>query len=176
MFAVVKSGGKQYRVANDQKILVDKIDAKEGSIVTLKDILMLVDNGKIVDGKQLEKIAVSASVVKQTRGPKIITLKHRRRKNSRRLKGHRQDLTLLKVLGIGDPSKLVIKKEKSIKKEDNKKDPDKKKEVLDKNEDVTKKIVAKQKNETNKASEKKKVNVESKTKKVTSTKLKKTKN
>ena len=130
MYAVVKSGGKQYRVSNDQKLLVDRIDAKEGSIVTLDNILMLVDNGKIVDKKTIDKIAVSASVVRQTRGPKIITLKHRRRKNSRRVRGHRQDLTLLKVLGIGDPAKLVIKKgeEKkgSPKKEASKKIEDKK--------------------------------------------------
>ena len=130
MYAVVKSGGKQYRVSNDQKLLVDRIDAKEGSIVTLDNILMLVDNGKIVDKKTIDKIAVSASVVRQTRGPKIITLKHRRRKNSRRVRGHRQDLTLLKVLGIGDPAKLVIKKDEakkgSPKKEASKKIEDKK--------------------------------------------------
>ena len=60
-------------------------------------------------------MAVSATVVRQTRGPKIITLKHRRRKNSRRVKGHRQDLTLIKVVGIGDPKKLVLKDEKKVK-------------------------------------------------------------
>ena len=69
---------------------------------------MVVDSGKISQGKDLQNMAVSATVVKQTRGPKIITLKHRRRKNSRRVKGHKQDLTLLKVVGIGDPKKLVI--------------------------------------------------------------------
>ena len=73
---------------------------------------MVVDSGKISQGKELQNMAVSATVVKQTRGPKIITLKHRRRKNSRRVKGHKQDLTLLKVVGIGDPKKLVIKDQK----------------------------------------------------------------
>ena len=73
---------------------------------------MVVDSGKISQGKDLQNMAVSATVVKQTRGPKIITLKHRRRKNSRRVKGHKQDLTLLKVVGIGDPKKLVIKDQK----------------------------------------------------------------
>merc|ERR1711998_629817 len=68
-------------------------------------------------GNELQNVAVSATVVKQTWGPKIITLKHRRRKNSRRVKGHRQDLTLLKVVGIGDPKKLVIKDEKKVTKE-----------------------------------------------------------
>ena len=85
--------------------------------VTLSDILMVVDSGKISKGNELQNVAVSATVVKQTRGPKIITLKHRRRKNSRRVKGHRQDLTLLKVVGIGDPKKLVIKDEKKVTKE-----------------------------------------------------------
>ena len=112
MYAVIKTGGKQYRVENDQKLLVERIKADEGSVVTLSDILMVVDSGKITKGNELQNVAVSATVVKQTRGPKIITLKHRRRKNSRRVKGHRQDLTLLKVVGIGDPKKLVIKDEK----------------------------------------------------------------
>ena len=117
MYAVVKTGGKQYRVENDQKLLVERINADEGSVVTLSDILMVVDSGKISKGNELQNIAVSATVVKQTRGPKIITLKHRRRKNSRRVKGHRQDLTLLKVVGIGDPKNLVIKDEKKVTKE-----------------------------------------------------------
>jgi large subunit ribosomal protein L21 len=112
MYAVIKTGGKQYKVENEQKILVDRINADEGSIVTLSDLLMVVDSGKISQGKDLQNMAVSATVVKQTRGPKIITLKHRRRKNSRRVKGHKQDLTLLKVVGIGDPKKLVIKDQK----------------------------------------------------------------
>ena len=125
MYAVIKTGGKQYRVENDQKLLVERIKAEEGSIVTLSNLLMVVDSGKVSTGNQLQNVAVSATVIKQTRGPKIITLKHRRRKNSRRVKGHRQDLTLLKVVGIGDPQKLVLKDEKKLKKE---KDPIVKKE------------------------------------------------
>ena len=117
MYAVIKTGGKQYRVENDQKLLVERIKAEEGSIVTLSNLLMVVDSGKITTGDQLQNVAVSATVIKQTRGPKIITLKHRRRKNSRRVKGHKQDLTLLKVVGIGDPKKLVLKDEKNLKKE-----------------------------------------------------------
>ena len=117
MYAVIKTGGKQYRVENDQKLLVERINADEGSVVTLSDILMVVESGKITNGNELQNVAVSATVVKQTRGPKIITLKHRRRKNSRRVKGHRQDLTLLKVVGIGDPKKLVIKDENKLTKE-----------------------------------------------------------
>ena len=115
MYAVIKTGGKQYRVENDQKILVERINADEGTIVTLPDLLMVVDSGKISKGSELQNMAVSATVIRQTRGPKIITLKHRRRKNSRRVKGHRQDLTLLQVVGIGDPKKLVLKDEKKVK-------------------------------------------------------------
>ena len=116
MYAVIKTGGKQYKVENEQNILVDRINADEGSIITLSDLLIVVESGKISQGKDLQNMAVSATVVKQTRGPKIITLKHRRRKNSRRVKGHKQDLTLLKVLGIGDPKKLVIKDQNKAKK------------------------------------------------------------
>ena len=76
MYAVVQTGGKQYRVENEQKLLVDKLKAEEGSIVTLDDLIMVVDNGKISLGKSLDNIAVSATVLKQTRGSKIITLKH----------------------------------------------------------------------------------------------------
>ena len=122
MYAVIKTGGKQYRVEHDQKLLVERINADEGSVITLSDILMVVDSGKITKGNELQNVAVSATVVKQTRGPKIITLKHRRRKNSRRVKGHRQDLTLLKVVGIGDPKKLVIKDEKKVTKDKVQKD------------------------------------------------------
>ena len=142
MYAVIKTGGKQYRVENDQKLLVERIKAEEGSIVTLSNLLMVVDSGKVSTGDQLQNVAVSATVIKQTRGPKIITLKHRRRKNSRRVKGHRQDLTLLKVVGIGDPKKLVLKDEKKLKKE---KDPIVKKEKSSKSTEKasdTKKVKA----------------------------------
>ena len=133
MYAVIKTGGKQYKVENEQKILVDRINADEGSIVTLSDLLMVVDSGKISQGKDLQNMAVSATVVKQTRGPKIITLKHRRRKNSRRVKGHKQDLTLLKVVGIGDPKKLVIKDQKKV---SNKKAESKSKDTTSKSSEI----------------------------------------
>ena len=153
MYAVIKTGGKQYKVENEQKILVDRINADEGSIVTLSDLLMVVDSGKISQGKDLQNIAVSATVVKQTRGPKIITLKHRRRKNSRRVKGHKQDLTLLKVLGIGDPKKLVIKDQKKA---------------------TNKKVENKSKVSTSKSSEEKQITKKSVTKKTDSKAVKKT--
>lgn len=98
-------------------------------------------------------MAVSATVVKQTRGPKIITLKHRRRKNSRRVKGHKQDLTLLKVVGIGDPKKLVIKDQKKA---------------------TNKKVENKSKVSTSKSSEEKQITKKSVTKKTDSKPVKKT--
>ena len=116
MYAVIKTGGKQYKVENEQKILVDRINADEGSIVTLSDLLMVVDSGKISQGKDLQNMAVSATVVKQTRGPKIITLKHRRRKNSRRKNGHRQQFSLIRINKIFAKDGKIIS-EAEIKKE-----------------------------------------------------------
>lgn len=101
MFAVVKTGGKQYRVAKDDKILVESIKAEEGATVSLDEVMMIGENGSVTVGTPLVKDAVvSAEVVSQTRGPKIIIFRRKRRKNHRRTQGHRQDLTLLKITGI----------------------------------------------------------------------------
>ncbi|MEC7243760.1 MAG: 50S ribosomal protein L21 [Pseudomonadota bacterium] len=101
MYAVVKTGGKQYRVSKDDTILVEKLDAKEGEVVTLSDVIMLGDGANITIGKpKVANAAVEAKVVSQTRGPKIIIFRRKRRKNHRRTQGHRQDLTLLKVTDI----------------------------------------------------------------------------
>ena len=72
MYAVIKTGGKQYKVENEQKILVDRINADEGSIVTLSDILMVVDSGKISQGKDLQNMAVSATVVSKPVAQKLL--------------------------------------------------------------------------------------------------------
>ena len=101
MYAVVKTGGKQYRVSKDDTILVEKLDAQEGETVTLSDVIMLGDGGNVTIGKpKVANAAVEARVVSQTRGPKIIIFRRKRRKNHRRTQGHRQDLTLLKVTDI----------------------------------------------------------------------------
>jgi large subunit ribosomal protein L21 len=117
MYALVKTGGKQYRVAKDDTILVERIAAEEGSEVILNDIIMLGDGEKLTIGTpKVEGAAVSATVMRQTRGPKIIIFRRKRRKNHRRTQGHRQDLTLLKITGIAEdakkltPTKLVAKK------------------------------------------------------------------
>ncbi len=101
MFAVIKTGGKQYKVAKDDVIEVEKIDLEAGKSVELGDVLMLSDGGKVEVGAPfLAGAKVSAEVVEQTRGDKIIIFKKKRRQNYRRKKGHRQDLTVLKITGI----------------------------------------------------------------------------
>ena len=98
MYAVVKTGGKQYRVAKDDVIIVEKLSADAGAAVELDQVLIL-DNGKeTVVGKPLiEGARVAATVLDQTRGDKIIVFKKKRRKDYKRKKGHRQDLTVLRI-------------------------------------------------------------------------------
>ena len=106
MYAVVKTGGKQYRVTKDDTILVEKLDADEGQTVTLLDVMLLGDGNKVTVGNPVVADAsVEATVVSQTRGPKIIIFRRKRRKNHRRTQGHRQDLTLLKITDITTSSK-----------------------------------------------------------------------
>lgn len=101
MYAVVKTGGKQYRVAKDDKILVERLDGEAGSAIQLDNVMMLVDGDKVTVGTpQVVGASVAAEVVEQTRGPKIIIFRRKRRKNHRRTQGHRQDLTLLKITDI----------------------------------------------------------------------------
>lgn len=101
MYAVVKTGGKQYRVAQNDVILVEKLAVDPGSVIELDQVLML-DDGKattvgtpLVDGAR-----VAATVVDQTRGEKIIVFKKKRRKDYKRKAGHRQDLTVLRITEI----------------------------------------------------------------------------
>lgn len=112
MYAVVKTGGKQYRVAKDDKILVERIEGEAGASIQLDNVMMLVDGEKVQIGAPLvEGASVAAEVVEQTRGPKIIIFRRKRRKNHRRTQGHRQDLTLLKITDIlADGKKPAAKK------------------------------------------------------------------
>ena len=108
MYALVKTGGKQYRVSKDDTILVERIAAEEGAEVILYDIVMLGDGDKVTIGNpKVDGAAVSATVVRQTRGPKIIIFRRKRRKNHRRTQGHRQDLTLLKINDIAEDAKKL---------------------------------------------------------------------
>ena len=114
MFAIVRTGGKQYRVAAGDKIAVEKIDGEAGDTVSLGDILLAGDGGEVKDAKGL---TVSAEIIAQTRGEKVIVFKKRRRHNYRRRNGHRQSLTLLRILAVGDAKKAAPKKEAAPKAE-----------------------------------------------------------
>ena len=117
MYAVVRTGGKQYRVAKDDTILVERIAADEGAEVILDDVVMLGDGEKVTIGApRVEGAAVRATVVSQTRGPKIIIFRRKRRKNHRRTQGHRQDLTLLKISAIAEDGKSLKPKAAPAKK------------------------------------------------------------
>ncbi|MEP9402865.1 50S ribosomal protein L21 [Sphingomonas sp. VNH70] len=99
MFAIVRTGGKQYRVAAGDKIVVEKLDGEAGSSVTLGDVLLAGDGA---DLKSVEGLTVSAEIVAQAKGEKVIVFKKRRRHNYRRRNGHRQQHTILKITAIGD--------------------------------------------------------------------------
>ena len=117
MYAVVKTGGKQYRVAKDDTILVEKLDAEEGQKVTLSDVMLLGEGDNVTVGTPVvANASVEAQVVSQTRGPKIIIFRRKRRKNHRRTQGHRQDLTLLKINDIAEDAKKLAPAKPAAKK------------------------------------------------------------
>ncbi|MGB2495560.1 MAG: 50S ribosomal protein L21, partial [Candidatus Puniceispirillaceae bacterium] len=98
-------------MSKDDTILVERISADEGAEVILDDVVMLGDGDKVTIGTpRVEGAAVSATVVSQTRGPKIIIFRRKRRKNHRRTQGHRQDLTLLKINAIAEDGKSLAPK------------------------------------------------------------------
>ena len=99
MFAVVRTGGKQYRVAPGDKIVVEKLDGNAGDKVTLGDVLLAGDGGSL---KSTDGLTVAAEIVAQAKGDKVTVFKKRRRHNYRRKKGHRQQHTILKIVAIGD--------------------------------------------------------------------------
>lgn len=113
MFAVVRTGGKQYRVAAGDKIAVEKLNGEAGDTVTLGDVLLAGEGDSIADAS---KIAVSAEIIAQAKSEKVIVFKKRRRHNYRRKAGHRQQLTLLRILSVGD-SKAPAKKTAAAKEE-----------------------------------------------------------
>ena len=101
MFAVIKTGGKQYRVAKDDVIAVERLPAEAGEVIALDQVLMLGEGAAATVGRPLVAGAcVAATVVEQTRGDKIIVFKKKRRQNYRRKRGHRQDLTVLRITDI----------------------------------------------------------------------------
>ena len=98
MFAIVRTGGKQYRVAAGDKIVVEKLDGEAGSAVTLGDVLLAGEGSEL---KPVDGLTVSAEIVAQAKGEKVIVFKKRRRHNYRRKNGHRQQHTILKITAIG---------------------------------------------------------------------------
>ena len=101
MYAVIKTGGKQYKVAENDVIVVEKLAGEAGSTVTLGEVLMVGDEqGATVGKPTVAGASVSATVLEQGRGDKIIVFKKRRRQNSRRKNGHRQPQTVLRITGI----------------------------------------------------------------------------
>ncbi|MBM3590680.1 MAG: 50S ribosomal protein L21 [Alphaproteobacteria bacterium] len=102
MFAIVETGGKQYRVAPNDKLIVEKITGEIGTKISLEKVLLINnENGEISLGSPfLEGVKVEAEIIKFFKNDKVIIFKKRRRQNSRRKRGHRQQQTLLKVLSI----------------------------------------------------------------------------
>jgi len=106
MFAVVRTGGKQYRVAEGDKIAVEKLAGEAGETIVLDDVLMAGEGADLADAA---KVSVSAEIIAQAKGEKVVVFKKRRRHNYRRKNGHRQQLTLLRIVGVGE-GKAAAKK------------------------------------------------------------------
>ena len=127
MFAVVRTGGKQYRVAAGDKIAVEKLAGEAGDTVTLGDVLLAGEGDNIADAS---KVTVSAEIIAQAKSEKVVVFKKRRRHNYRRKAGHRQQMTLLRITDVGEgkakakaaPKKAEAKKDEAPKKEAAKKD------------------------------------------------------
>ncbi|OGP87511.1 MAG: 50S ribosomal protein L21 [Deltaproteobacteria bacterium RBG_16_48_10] len=101
MYAVVKSGGKEYRVSKGDLIRVEKLEGKLGDQMMLRDVLMVSDEGQVQLGTpHLTNAVVTVKIVQEARGKKVLTYKMKRRKNYRRMKGHRQTYTYLRVEDI----------------------------------------------------------------------------
>ena len=100
MFAVFKTGGKQYRVAAEDVLKVDKVKGEPGEIVEFGEVLVVGGDSVTLGAPTVAGATVAAEVLDQARGPKIIAFKKRRRKNSRRKRGHRQEFTLVRITEI----------------------------------------------------------------------------
>jgi large subunit ribosomal protein L21 len=100
MFAVIRTGGKQYRVAAEDKLEVGKIAGEPGEIIQFGDVLVVGGDSTTLGNPTVSGASVAAEVLNQGRGPKIIAFKKRRRKNSRRKRGHRQEFTLVRITEI----------------------------------------------------------------------------
>lgn len=101
MYAVVKTGGKQYRVAKNDVLTVEKLDGEAGAVVELEEVLAMNDgNGLTIGTPMIDGARVAATVLEQKKGDKVIIFKKKRRKNYRRTRGHRQQLTVIRISDI----------------------------------------------------------------------------
>ena len=101
MYAVVKTGGKQYRVAKDDVLTVEKLDGEAGAVIELEQVLAVSDSSGLTIGTPLiDGARVAATVLEQKKADKIIIFKKKRRKNYRRTKGHRQQVTVIRISDI----------------------------------------------------------------------------
>ena len=132
MFAVVRTGGTQYRVAAGDKIAVEKLAGEAGDTITLGDVLLAGEGEKLSDAG---KVTVSAEIIAQTKSEKVLVFKKRRRHNYRRKNGHRQQMTLLRITAVGDSKaekKAAPKKEAAPKADADEKTAAPKTEAADK--------------------------------------------
>jgi len=100
MFAVIKTGGRQYRVVPDDVLEIGKIEGEVGTIVQLNEVLVLGGDTPVLGAPTVKGASVAAEVLDHKRGPKVIAFKKRRRKNSRRKRGYRDELTVLRITEI----------------------------------------------------------------------------
>jgi large subunit ribosomal protein L21 len=108
MFAVIKTGGKQYRVAANDQITIEKLVGSAGETVAFEHVLMLTDGDVVhVGAPTVDGVSVAAEIIEQGRGDKVISFKKRRRQNSKRKRGHRQDLTVVRITDILTGGKKV---------------------------------------------------------------------
>ena len=117
MFAVIKTGGKQYRVTPDDVIRIERISGESGDVISFNDVMMLENEGRTAVGNPfVDGAEVVGTLIEQTRGEKIIIFKKKRRKTYRRRNGHRQDLSVVRITDIKNPSnkkKTTTKKTKA---------------------------------------------------------------
>jgi large subunit ribosomal protein L21 len=100
MFAVIRTGGKQYRVVQNDVLDVERLDGDAGASITLGEVLMLGGDAPKSGSPVVEGASVTAEIIRQKRGPKVVAFKKKRRKNTHRKRGHRQHFTTVKITSI----------------------------------------------------------------------------
>jgi large subunit ribosomal protein L21 len=116
MYAIIKCGGKQYKVEKGETIVVDQLSAEPGDKINIEDVLMVRDDHAVVSG--LDKAKVTATVVEHFRGEKVIVFKYKPKKNYRRKNGHRSYLTKITIDDIKLAKSRAAKKEKEVETEE----------------------------------------------------------